>query len=181
MRVNTSDNSHRYNTFDTENRINSSLGWFVCVAHLFFLCSVHRSKQSKSDKSQQDDMLLTNAEQKGLHVSFTQHNHLVECGRRFGLLLSIWHVLWEDCFRTKVSRLSHWTARYLFSMSRFVPHCNIALSSFNLQFNKEQGGGLSFLTKIPKQFQDGFESYRKQYHARKKARQAKLKKSSSAQ
>ncbi|KAL9540069.1 hypothetical protein MBANPS3_009891 [Mucor bainieri] len=65
--------------------------------------------------------------------------------------------------------------------SRFVPHCNIALSSFNLQFNTEQGGGLSFLTKIPKQFQDGFESYRKQYHARKKARQAKLKKSSSAQ
>ncbi|GAN03815.1 conserved hypothetical protein [Mucor ambiguus] len=64
---------------------------------------------------------------------------------------------------------------------KFVPHCNIALSSFNLQFNTEQGGGLSFLTKIPKQFQDGFESYRKQYHARKKARQAKLKKSSSAQ
>jgi hypothetical protein len=63
---------------------------------------------------------------------------------------------------------------YLF---RFVPHCNIALSSFNLEFNKEQGGGLSFLTKIPKQFQDGFESYRKQYHSRKKARQAKLKKS----
>ncbi|KAI8637998.1 Spo7-like protein-domain-containing protein [Parasitella parasitica] len=61
---------------------------------------------------------------------------------------------------------------------KFIPHCNIALSSFNLEFNKEQGGRLSFLTKIPKQFQDGFESYRRQYHSRKKARQAKLKSSS---
>lgn len=56
-----------------------------------------------------------------------------------------------------------------------MPHCNNALQAFNLEYNK-QGGGLSFLSKIPKQFQDGFESYRKQYHQRKKARQAKLKK-----
>ncbi|KAI7897927.1 Spo7-like protein-domain-containing protein [Cokeromyces recurvatus] len=60
---------------------------------------------------------------------------------------------------------------------KFVPHCNNSLASFNLEFNKEQSGGLSFLNKIPKKFQEGFEAYRKQYHARKKARQAKLKKS----
>lgn len=56
---------------------------------------------------------------------------------------------------------------------RFVPHCNNALQAFNLEFNR---GGLSFLQRIPRQFQEGFESYRKQYHQRKKARQAKLKK-----
>ncbi|KAI8077589.1 Spo7-like protein-domain-containing protein [Thamnidium elegans] len=62
---------------------------------------------------------------------------------------------------------------------KFVPHCNNALQAFNLEFNREgkSSGGLSFLSKIPKQFQEGFESYRKQYHQRKKARQAKLKKS----
>jgi hypothetical protein len=64
------------------------------------------------------------------------------------------------------------------SVNRFVPHCNNALQAFNLEFNK-QGGGLSFLSRIPKQFQEGFESYRKQYHQRKKARQAKLKKATS--
>ncbi|KAG2196924.1 Spo7-like protein-domain-containing protein [Mucor mucedo] len=56
---------------------------------------------------------------------------------------------------------------------KFVPHCNNALQAFNLEFNR---GGLSFLERIPRQFKEGFESYRKQYHQRKKARQAKLKK-----
>jgi hypothetical protein len=62
---------------------------------------------------------------------------------------------------------------------RFVPHCNNALQAFNLEFNRQgkSSGGLSFLSNIPKQFQEGFDTYRKQYHQRKKARQAKLKKS----
>jgi hypothetical protein len=59
---------------------------------------------------------------------------------------------------------------------RFVPHCNNALRAFNLQFNA-QGKSLSFLPNLSKQFQEGFEAYRKQYHLRKKARQAKMKKS----
>ncbi|KAI8977139.1 Spo7-like protein-domain-containing protein, partial [Mycotypha africana] len=59
---------------------------------------------------------------------------------------------------------------------KFVPHCNRALAAFNLEFNKKRTGGLSFLSNIPQQFQEGFEQYRKQYHLRKKARQAKLKK-----
>lgn len=61
---------------------------------------------------------------------------------------------------------------------RFVPHCNNALQAFNLEFKRQgkSSGSLGFLSKIPKQFQEGFESYRKQYHLRKKARQAKLKK-----
>ena len=59
--------------------------------------------------------------------------------------------------------------------NRFVPHCNHALQSFNLEFNKQHQGGLNFLSNIPRHFQEGFESYRSQYHARKKARQAKLK------
>ncbi|KAI8328691.1 Spo7-like protein-domain-containing protein, partial [Choanephora cucurbitarum] len=58
---------------------------------------------------------------------------------------------------------------------KFVPHCNHALQSFNLEFNKQHQGGLNFLANIPRHFQEGFESYRSQYHARKKARQAKLK------
>ncbi|KAI8088732.1 Spo7-like protein-domain-containing protein [Halteromyces radiatus] len=56
--------------------------------------------------------------------------------------------------------------------AEFVPHCNRALQSFNLQFNKKgESGELSFYPMIPKQLQDGFDRYRKQYHARKKARQ----------
>ncbi|KAG0742027.1 hypothetical protein G6F57_009696 [Rhizopus arrhizus] len=59
---------------------------------------------------------------------------------------------------------------------KFVPHCNNALRAFNLQFNA-QGKSLSFLPNLSKQFQEGFEAYRKQYHLRKKTRQAKMKKS----
>jgi hypothetical protein len=58
---------------------------------------------------------------------------------------------------------------------RFVPHCNQALRAFQLEFNHSKSGRLSFLNKIPKQFQEGFESYRKQYHLRKKARLSKAK------
>ncbi|KAI8382299.1 Spo7-like protein-domain-containing protein [Blakeslea trispora] len=58
---------------------------------------------------------------------------------------------------------------------KFVPHCNHALESFNLEFNKQHRGGLSFLSSIPRHFQEGFEAYRSQYHSRKKARQAKSK------
>ncbi|CAO3600431.1 unnamed protein product [Absidia cylindrospora] len=56
--------------------------------------------------------------------------------------------------------------------AKFVPHCNRALSSFNLQFNRQgESGELNFYPMIPKQLQDGFDRYRKQYQARKKARQ----------
>ncbi|KAI8875835.1 hypothetical protein K501DRAFT_263171 [Backusella circina FSU 941] len=58
---------------------------------------------------------------------------------------------------------------------KFVPHCNQALRAFQLEFNHYKSGKLSFLNKIPKQFQEGFESYRKQYHLRKKARLNKAK------
>ncbi|KAI8971346.1 Spo7-like protein-domain-containing protein, partial [Pilobolus umbonatus] len=60
---------------------------------------------------------------------------------------------------------------------KFVPHCNNALQAFNLQFTDEgTSSTLGFLSNIPKQFQDGFDAYRKQYQARKKARQVKVKK-----
>lgn len=55
---------------------------------------------------------------------------------------------------------------------RFVPHCNKALRSFNLHFNRDGNGQLSFYKKIPKQFQEGFNSYRQHYYVRKKARKA---------
>lgn len=58
---------------------------------------------------------------------------------------------------------------------KFVPHCNNALRAFNLQFDS-QDKSLSFLSNMTRQFQEGFESYRKQYHLRKKTRQAKIKK-----
>ncbi|SAL96660.1 hypothetical protein [Absidia glauca] len=61
--------------------------------------------------------------------------------------------------------------------AQFVPHCNRALSSFNLQFNRRgESGELNFYPMIPKQLQDGFDRYRKQYLARKKARQQSNKK-----
>jgi hypothetical protein len=55
---------------------------------------------------------------------------------------------------------------------RFVPHCNKALRSFNLHFNRDDNGQLSFYKKIPKQFQEGFNAYRQHYYVRKKARKA---------
>ncbi|KAI9259367.1 Spo7-like protein-domain-containing protein [Sporodiniella umbellata] len=58
---------------------------------------------------------------------------------------------------------------------KFVPHCNHALKAFNLQFNPK-GRNLSFLPNLSSSFQEGFETYRRQYHQRKHARQAKLKK-----
>ncbi|CDS04649.1 hypothetical protein LRAMOSA07224 [Lichtheimia ramosa] len=60
--------------------------------------------------------------------------------------------------------------------SEFVPHCNRALRSFNLQFNRRGNTGvLSFYRRIPHELQQGFDAYRKQYLARKRARQAKQK------
>lgn len=60
--------------------------------------------------------------------------------------------------------------------ARFVPHCNRALQHFNLQFNQQgQSGALQFCWAIPSEIQQGFESYRRQFIARKRARQAKLK------
>ncbi|CAO3636703.1 unnamed protein product [Cunninghamella echinulata] len=57
--------------------------------------------------------------------------------------------------------------------AEFVPHCNKALKAFNLQFNRRgESGELNFYPSVPKQLQDGFDKYRKQYYARKKARQA---------
>jgi len=56
--------------------------------------------------------------------------------------------------------------------AKFVPHCNKALRSFNLHFNRDDNGQLSFYKKIPKQFQEGFNSYRQHYYTRKKARKA---------
>jgi hypothetical protein len=53
-----------------------------------------------------------------------------------------------------------------------VPHCNKALRSFNLHFNRDENGQLSFYKKIPKQFQEGFNAYRQHYYVRKKARKA---------
>lgn len=58
---------------------------------------------------------------------------------------------------------------------RFVVHCNNALRAFNLEFDANNKS-LSLLSDLPKQFQEGFEGYRRQYHQRKKARQAKSKK-----
>ncbi|ORY98820.1 hypothetical protein BCR43DRAFT_522878 [Syncephalastrum racemosum] len=60
--------------------------------------------------------------------------------------------------------------------AEFVPHCNRALQHFNLQFNQQgQSGALQFCWAIPSEIQQGFESYRRQFIARKRARQAKLK------
>ncbi|KAF7732470.1 hypothetical protein EC973_003215 [Apophysomyces ossiformis] len=60
--------------------------------------------------------------------------------------------------------------------AKFVPHCNRALQSFNLQFiQRGQSGELGFYSRIPQAFQDGFNAYRRQYYARKRARQAKMK------
>ncbi|ORE05772.1 hypothetical protein BCV72DRAFT_256645 [Rhizopus microsporus var. microsporus] len=58
---------------------------------------------------------------------------------------------------------------------KFVVHCNNALRAFNLEFDANNKS-LSLLSDLPKQFQEGFEGYRRQYHLRKKARQAKSKK-----
>ncbi|KAI7857431.1 Spo7-like protein-domain-containing protein [Circinella umbellata] len=58
----------------------------------------------------------------------------------------------------------------------FIPHCNRALRSFNLQFNRRgESGVLSFYRRIPLEIQQGFDAYRRQYYARKRARQAKQK------
>ncbi|CAO3641394.1 unnamed protein product [Cunninghamella blakesleeana] len=63
--------------------------------------------------------------------------------------------------------------------AEFVPHCNKALRAFNLQFNRRgESGELNFYPSVPKQLQDGFDRYRKQYYARKKARQANKTKAS---
>ncbi|KAL1928293.1 hypothetical protein VTP01DRAFT_3209 [Rhizomucor pusillus] len=58
----------------------------------------------------------------------------------------------------------------------FIPHCNRALQSFNLQFVRQgQSGSLRFYRNIPEEIRQGFEHYRKHYYARKRARQAKMK------
>ncbi|KAI9027478.1 Spo7-like protein-domain-containing protein [Phycomyces nitens] len=72
-------------------------------------------------------------------------------------------------------RSGMYSEKILFA-SKFVPHCNRALQSFHLQFSpRSRPGEVGFYSKIPKQFQDGFEAYRKHYYARKRARQAKSK------
>ncbi|KAI8069611.1 Spo7-like protein-domain-containing protein [Gongronella butleri] len=57
--------------------------------------------------------------------------------------------------------------------AEFLPHCNRALKSFNLQFTRRgDAGELHFYPTVPKELADGFERYRRQYYARKKARAA---------
>ncbi|RUP49689.1 hypothetical protein BC936DRAFT_141802 [Jimgerdemannia flammicorona] len=52
--------------------------------------------------------------------------------------------------------------------SKFVPQCNRALRSFNLHFNRDESGQLSFYRRIPKRFQEEFNTYRQHYYARKR-------------
>ncbi|RUS20302.1 hypothetical protein BC937DRAFT_95518 [Endogone sp. FLAS-F59071] len=52
--------------------------------------------------------------------------------------------------------------------SKFVPQCNRALRSFNLHFNRDELGQLSFYRRIPKRFQEEFNTYRQHYYARKR-------------
>ncbi|KAG2180191.1 hypothetical protein INT43_003980 [Umbelopsis isabellina] len=71
--------------------------------------------------------------------------------------------------------LFFWTGMYrekVVYAAKFVPHCNKALRSFNLHFNRDDNGQLSFYKKIPKPFQEGFNTYRQHYYQRKKARKA---------
>ncbi|CAM0139409.1 hypothetical protein VKS41_004784 [Umbelopsis sp. WA50703] len=71
--------------------------------------------------------------------------------------------------------LFFWTGMYrekVVYAAKFVPHCNKALRSFNLHFNRDDNGQLSFYKKIPKPFQEGFNTYRQHYYLRKKARKA---------
>ncbi|CAO3670784.1 unnamed protein product [Umbelopsis vinacea] len=79
----------------------------------------------------------------------------------FGIVLLVFLFFWTGMYREKVVYAA-----------KFVPHCNKALRSFNLHFNRDDNGQLSFYKKIPKQFQEGFNSYRQHYYVRKKARKA---------
>ncbi|KAI9311601.1 Spo7-like protein-domain-containing protein [Dichotomocladium elegans] len=60
--------------------------------------------------------------------------------------------------------------------SEFVTHSNRALRPFNLQFNRRGNGGvLSFYRRIPRELQQGFDAYRRQYQARQRLRLSKQK------
>ncbi|KAI9288363.1 Spo7-like protein-domain-containing protein [Umbelopsis sp. AD052] len=79
----------------------------------------------------------------------------------FGVVMLAFLFFWSGMYREKVVYAA-----------KFVPHCNKALRSFNLHFNRDDNGQLSFYKKIPKQFQEGFNAYRQHYYVRKKARKA---------
>ncbi|CAG8497089.1 7111_t:CDS:2, partial [Ambispora gerdemannii] len=40
---------------------------------------------------------------------------------------------------------------------KYVPQCNRALRAFNIHFNRDNKGELTFYRKVPKKFQEGFE------------------------
>ncbi|KAH8551071.1 Spo7-like protein-domain-containing protein [Umbelopsis sp. PMI_123] len=79
----------------------------------------------------------------------------------FGVVMLSFLFFWSGMYREKIVYAA-----------KFVPHCNKALRSFNLHFNRDGNGQLSFYKKIPKQFQEGFNAYRQHYYVRKKARKA---------
>ncbi|TPX64272.1 hypothetical protein SpCBS45565_g05989 [Spizellomyces sp. 'palustris'] len=47
--------------------------------------------------------------------------------------------------------------------TRYIQRCNSALRPFNMEFNKDRKGGISFLQKVPPEFQDGYEKYRTEF------------------
>ncbi|CAG8610602.1 2374_t:CDS:10 [Ambispora leptoticha] len=51
---------------------------------------------------------------------------------------------------------------------KYVPQCNRALRAFNVHFNRDNKGELTFYRKVPKKFQEGFEKYRKLYVLKKR-------------
>ncbi|KAG2181514.1 hypothetical protein INT44_008329 [Umbelopsis vinacea] len=112
-----------------------------------------------------------------LIISNLQQDMFVRRGDACFSVLLERHVSRESCLCSQVS--GTWSVCAIETKKtnnaladRFVPHCNKALRSFNLHFNRDDNGQLSFYKKIPKQFQEGFNAYRQHYYVRKKARKA---------
>ncbi|KAG9287719.1 hypothetical protein G9A89_004122 [Geosiphon pyriformis] len=82
-------------------------------------------------------------------------------------------LVFEERLKQNLHALSKRQQKYEEKVSvgqKYVPQCNRALRAFNMHFNRDNKGELTFYRKVPKKIQEGFEKYRKSYINKKKER-----------